>query len=54
LKAIWRRSKLIKLELKRDIKMDDSEIQRIMRKYFEKLYYNTLEHLEQTDTYDLA
>jgi RNA-binding protein YlmH len=32
-----------------DITVDTTEIQRIIREYFEKLYSNKLEHLEEMD-----
>ena len=35
------------------ITMDTKEIQRIVRKYYEPLYANTLDNLDEMETYDL-
>jgi hypothetical protein len=46
-----RRPKLIKSEMKGDIITNTNEIQRIVREYFENLYSNKLENLEEMDKF---
>jgi DNA integrity scanning protein DisA with diadenylate cyclase activity len=41
------KTKLIKLEMKKDITDNDNEIQKIIREYFKDPYSNKLEHLEE-------
>jgi hypothetical protein len=46
-----KRHKLIKLEMRGNIKTDTTEIQKIIGEHFEKLYSNKLENLEEMDNF---
>ena len=50
-KRVERRPKYIKLERKEEKLADTTEIQRIIRDYYKKLYSNKLDNLEEMDKF---